>query len=465
MQKERDLSVLYLSKIRPETKTFLTNRYMETDEQLANLPGWPADLDVYERRYFQSKRSFQNYLTRHRNELELLNQTLYDEILFYSGSIKVFVRWLYDAIKESEYGTIWKTLVAYQKVVVAKEDIGVERALGSAYFSLGGFVSQTIYEWYNEKLHVYRANIRSAVRYSALVKPIADARISSGGKNLTDMIESFRNTIQKRMLSKPSLRAATWYFDNMTSYIDLLFLVQSDLAKGIISTLDDSAADVATGVAVSSVIILIVVVMCPVLVKTVRSLTNDIQRYALTLVDKTCELNQERAQIDVLLYQMLPRQAADEWKQHRELAAHYYKELTVLFSDVVGFGYVTNTCTPDQIVSVLNMIYSIFDTHLEKFEVYNVEAIVDSYMIASGKLDLKHPPSLFYAQTHGRWLAACLLTGTSQLYVSVVSGETTLNKAPNILVRVWPLKWNCQGCHWSGESQGNSRSGKSQGIL
>ena len=65
----------------------------------------------------------------------------------FSPLTQVFVRWLYDAIIESKYGTIWKTLVAYQKVVVAKEDVGVERALGSAYFSLGGFVSQTIYEW------------------------------------------------------------------------------------------------------------------------------------------------------------------------------------------------------------------------------------------------------------------------------------------------------------------------------
>lgn len=89
MQKERDLSVLYLSSIGPETKTFLTKRYMETDEQLANLPSWPADLDVYERKHFASQRAFQNFLTRHRNELELLNQTLYDEISFYSDSIKV----------------------------------------------------------------------------------------------------------------------------------------------------------------------------------------------------------------------------------------------------------------------------------------------------------------------------------------------------------------------------------------
>ena len=52
------------------------------------------------------------------------------------------MRWLYDAIGESKHGTVWKTLVAYQKIVVAEEDVGVERSLGSAYYSLGGFVSQ-----------------------------------------------------------------------------------------------------------------------------------------------------------------------------------------------------------------------------------------------------------------------------------------------------------------------------------
>ena len=46
MQSERDLSVLYLSSIGPETKSFLTSRYLETDEQLADLPGWPAGKEI-----------------------------------------------------------------------------------------------------------------------------------------------------------------------------------------------------------------------------------------------------------------------------------------------------------------------------------------------------------------------------------------------------------------------------------
>ena len=34
MQRERDMSVLYLSSIGPETKTFLTTRYLETDDEV-----------------------------------------------------------------------------------------------------------------------------------------------------------------------------------------------------------------------------------------------------------------------------------------------------------------------------------------------------------------------------------------------------------------------------------------------
>ena len=59
------------------------------DEQLVNLPSWPADLDMYNRSHFSTQRSFQNYLTKHRNELDLLNFTVYDETLFYSDGIKV----------------------------------------------------------------------------------------------------------------------------------------------------------------------------------------------------------------------------------------------------------------------------------------------------------------------------------------------------------------------------------------
>ena len=83
-----------------------------------------------------------------------------------------------------------------------------------------------------------------------------------------------------------------------------VFLVQSDLALEIVDAIDQRTSNVTIGVAISSVIIMLVFIMCPLLVKTVRTLTNDIQNYALTLAEKTKELNREKRRTDSLLYQV-----------------------------------------------------------------------------------------------------------------------------------------------------------------
>ena len=51
----------------------------------------------------------------------------------------------------------------------------------------------------------------------------------------------------------------------------------------------------------------------------------------------------------------------------------------------------------------------------------------------------------------------------SGLYYSLgrSSGRTTSSRRTLVLNKLTLI----QGCHWSGKSQGNSRSGKSQGIL
>lgn len=56
--------------------------------------------------------------------------------MLYSSS--GFVEWLVEYIKGSGFGSIWKTLVTYQKITRCKEDIGVERAYGAMFYANGG---------------------------------------------------------------------------------------------------------------------------------------------------------------------------------------------------------------------------------------------------------------------------------------------------------------------------------------
>ena len=80
---------------------------------------------------------FNLYQLRHwsyRQNLDPNNYDIYVEMEFYSFLIERFIEWMYGAIKESNMASIWKILVAYQKIVTVMEHIGIERALGTVRY-------------------------------------------------------------------------------------------------------------------------------------------------------------------------------------------------------------------------------------------------------------------------------------------------------------------------------------------
>ncbi|KAK7490915.1 hypothetical protein BaRGS_00017787 [Batillaria attramentaria] len=204
IQRERDMSVLYLSILGPETKTFLMNEYLLTDQALEQLSDWPVKNDIQP--MFQSKKDFHQFLQEHRNNLDPTNYDIYVEMDFYSFLIERFIEWMYGAIRESNMASIWKILVAYQKIVTVMEHIGIERALGTVFFVEGGFPTQSIYERYKTgKVNIFKANYRSAVLYSKMVNPIFQEGVTASGTNLTAVIEGFRFETQHAMVTEASI--------------------------------------------------------------------------------------------------------------------------------------------------------------------------------------------------------------------------------------------------------------------
>ncbi|XP_041377372.1 uncharacterized protein LOC121389788 [Gigantopelta aegis] len=228
IQRERDMSVLYLSILGPQTKTFLRNEYLLTDQALDQLTSWPLKTTVTSA--FHSKAKFHRFLNKHRQSLSSKNFDIYVEIAFYNSLIEPFVEWLYDAITESSKASMWQILVSYQKIVTGMEQIGIERALGVVFFVNGGFPSKTIYENYNRNVNIFKSNYRSAVLYSKGIDTIFQKGMLKSGTNLTAVIEKFRYEIQHSMDIKPSITKGQWWFDNMTLYLDTLLIIQQDLA-------------------------------------------------------------------------------------------------------------------------------------------------------------------------------------------------------------------------------------------
>ncbi|XP_041974352.1 retinal guanylyl cyclase 2 [Aricia agestis] len=123
-------------------------------------------------------------------------------------------------------------------------------------------------------------------------------------------------------------------------------------------------------------------------VNIVDSMFEMLEKYSNNLEElireRTDQLDMEKKKTEQLLNRMLPRSVAERLMLGLRVEPEEFEEVSIYFSDIVGFTAIAARSSPVQVVDLLNDLYTAFDATIEQYRVYKVETIGDAYMVVGG---------------------------------------------------------------------------------
>ncbi|HEX5320618.1 MAG TPA: adenylate/guanylate cyclase domain-containing protein [Stellaceae bacterium] len=99
------------------------------------------------------------------------------------------------------------------------------------------------------------------------------------------------------------------------------------------------------------------------------------------------DLEAEKERSEEMLYHTLPPPIVQRIRSGESLIADRVGEATILFSDLAGFTELSDRLAPEEVLDVLDVLFSRFDILAERLGLEKIKTIGDGYMVAAGVLE------------------------------------------------------------------------------
>ena len=85
-----------------------------------------------------------------------------------------------------------------------------------------------------------------------------------------------------------------------------------------------------------------------------------------------------------LLLNILPEPIASRLREGEPLIADRFDDVTLMFADIVEFTRLSASMSPQELVGVLNEVFTVFDSLVDRYGLEKVKTIGDAYMVVGG---------------------------------------------------------------------------------
>jgi class 3 adenylate cyclase len=105
------------------------------------------------------------------------------------------------------------------------------------------------------------------------------------------------------------------------------------------------------------------------------------------------EAERQKGVAENMLRNILPAKIAQQLQSSGTVEPMYFEDVTIGFTDFVGFTVATETLAAEEIVGVLHEFFTAFDRIVARYGLEKMKTIGDSYMFVSGMPDRRpsHP--------------------------------------------------------------------------
>ena len=368
----------------------LMRRFDETDDALDKITKWRAPTGE---EMFRSKLRFQIRLQDFRKRVLANNETngteqselvVEDAMNFYTYATRVLLDDLSNIIRSSNGSSTWRYLITYKNILRAIESVGIEMSLGIRFQGRGTLISKNFaklieqHKLSNEYLiqgETFLTNMRKHLR-----------RVKSS-ENFRKYNQTYSKLVNADIVTYANetlkIQTIKEYYTSSIGLMNMLRKIIADIRVEMRNIIKREIFDVDKEFAFGVCILVSLFLISPMIVVLIRNAINALQIFASSLKSKVRDLKREKSRAETLIYQMLPKSVAENLKTKKK-TSELFDSATVCFTEIDEFRQISRNCSPMELFALLDVIYQTFDARIDSHDVYKVETINDSYMVASG---------------------------------------------------------------------------------